>query len=73
MICASKRPSNRNVSGRSFRFNNRRGTIDVDVSDAMNELSLFVIQIRGFDVACNNTDSTCHRYICLAIQDRHLV
>jgi hypothetical protein len=29
-------PDNRNLSGCSFRFNNRRGAIDVDIKDAMN-------------------------------------
>ena len=71
MICASKRPSNRNVSGCSFRFNNRRGTIDVDVSDAMNELSLFVVQIRRLDVTYNHSNATCHRYIRLTMQNCH--
>jgi hypothetical protein len=64
-------PSDRNVSGRSFRFNNRRSAIDVDVSDAVNESSLFVVQIRRLDVAYNHSNSTCHRYIRLTIQNCH--
>jgi hypothetical protein len=64
-------PNNRNLSGCSFRFNNRRGTIDVDVSDAMNESSLFIVQIRRLDVTYNHSNATCHRYIRLTMQNRH--
>jgi hypothetical protein len=71
IFCESKRPSNRNLSGCSFRFNNRRGTVDVDASDAVNESSLFVVQIRGLDVTYNNSNATCHWYICLIMQNRH--
>jgi hypothetical protein len=54
-----------------FRLNNRRGTIDVNASDAVDESSLFVIQIRGLDVAYNNLNATCHWYICLTLQGYH--
>ena len=70
-FCEFKRPSNRNLSGCSFRFNNRRGTVDVDASDAVNELSLFVVQIRGLDVTYNNSNATRHWYICLIMQNCH--
>ena len=52
-------------------FENRRGTIDVNASDAVDESSLFVIQIRGLDVAYNNLNATCHWYICLTVQGYH--
>ena len=54
-----------------FCFKNRRGTIDVNASDAVDESSLFVIQIRGLDVAYNNLNATCHWYICLTVQGYH--
>jgi hypothetical protein len=66
-------PNNRNLSACSFRFNNRRGAIDVDVSDAMNESSLFVVQIRRLDVTYNHSNATCYRYIRLTMQNCHPV
>ena len=56
-----------------FRLNNRRGTIDVNASNAVHESSFFVIQIRGLDVAYNNHNTTGHRYICHAVQGCHSV
>jgi hypothetical protein len=70
-FCESTRLSNQNWSGCIFRFDNRRGTIDVDVGDAFDEVSLFVIQIRGLDVAYNNSNTTCHWYIRLTVQACH--
>jgi hypothetical protein len=54
-----------------FRFNDRRGTIDVNASDAVDKSSLFVIQIRGLDVAEDNLNTTGHWYICLTVQGCH--
>ncbi|HEX4210762.1 MAG TPA: hypothetical protein VHY56_10230 [Candidatus Binataceae bacterium] len=70
-FCESTRLSNQNSSGCIFRFDNRRGTIDVDVGDAFDEVSLFVIQIRGLDVAYNNSNTTRHWYISLTVQGCH--
>jgi hypothetical protein len=45
--------------------------MDVNASEAVDESSLFVIQIRGLDVAYNNFNAAYHWYICLSVQGYH--